>query len=120
MHIRFGSGNIDRIRALAKELIDPQPEAILASSTPATAAFHQLTRTIPIVFVQVSDPIGSGFVNGLSHPGANITGFMIFEPSVAGKWLELLTKLVPNVSHARGHVQSRYGSIRLFVLSPRI
>jgi putative tryptophan/tyrosine transport system substrate-binding protein len=100
MDVRFGSGNTDRIRAVAKELIDLQPEAILASSTPATAALHRLTRTIPIVFVQVSDPIGSGFVNGLPHPGANITGFMIFEPSTAGKWLELLTMLVPNVSHA--------------------
>jgi putative tryptophan/tyrosine transport system substrate-binding protein len=98
--IRWAANSIDRARQHATELVRLQPDVILADSTPQTAALQSETQNIPIVFVQVSDPVGSGFVNGLPRPGANITGFMIFEPSTAGKWLELLTKLLPNVSHA--------------------
>jgi putative tryptophan/tyrosine transport system substrate-binding protein len=100
INVRFGSSDIDRMRALAKELVDLQPDAILASSTPATAAFQRVTRTIPIVFVTVGDPIGPGFVASLPHPGGNITGFTNFEASMGGKWLELLTEIAPQLKRA--------------------
>jgi len=97
MDVRYGSGDIDRIRTLAKELVDLGPDAILASSTPATAAFQRLTRTLPIVFVTVADPIGPGFAASLPRPGANITGFTNIEASMGGKWLELLTEISPGL-----------------------
>jgi putative ABC transport system substrate-binding protein len=100
MDIRWTGGSVDRMRAYAKELVDLQPEVILAESTPPTAMLQRETRTIPIVFVQVSDPIGSGFVASLSRPGGNLTGFMIHETSMGGKWLELLTEVAPAVRRA--------------------
>jgi putative tryptophan/tyrosine transport system substrate-binding protein len=95
---RWAGGDKDRMRALAKELVGLQPHVILARSTPATAALKAETRTIPIVFTTVSDPIGSGFVASLAHPGGNITGFTNFEPSMAGKWLGLLKEIAPRVT----------------------
>jgi len=74
--LRWGGVDINRIRARAKELVDLQPDVILSATTPVTAAFQRETRTIPIVFENVSDPVGSGFVAGLLHPGGNITGFI--------------------------------------------
>jgi len=97
MDVRWDGGNVDRQLMYAKELADLQPDVILAPATPQTAAFQQQTRTIPIVFVIVSDPIGSGFVASLPRPGGNITGFMLQEPGMAGKWLELLTEIAPAV-----------------------
>jgi putative ABC transport system substrate-binding protein len=82
----------------AKELVDLQPDVILSQTTPPTAALQQVTQTIPIVFVLVYDPIGSGFVANLPRPGGNITGFMFQEASIVGKWLELLTEIAPGVS----------------------
>jgi putative ABC transport system substrate-binding protein len=93
-------GNVDRARMFANELIDLQPDVILAHTTPATAALQRATRTIPIVFVTVSDPVGAGFVTGLPRPGGNITGFINNEPTMAGKWLELLTEIAPGVERA--------------------
>jgi len=87
----------DRARMFAKELVELQPDVILASSTPATGAFQRETRTIPIVFVTVSDPVGSGFVASLPRPGGNITGFTSAESAMAGKWLELLTEIAPGI-----------------------
>ena len=84
----------------AKELVDLQPDVILADATPATAALQRETRTIPIVFAVVSDPVGAGFVAGLPRPGGNITGFIIMEASMAGKWLELLTEIAPGIKRA--------------------
>jgi putative tryptophan/tyrosine transport system substrate-binding protein len=81
----------------AKELVDLQPDVILVSGTPGTAALQRETRTIPIVFVPVADPVGSGFVAGLPRPGGNITGFISYEASLAGKWLELLSEIAPAV-----------------------
>jgi putative tryptophan/tyrosine transport system substrate-binding protein len=78
-------------------LVDLQPAVILADATPQTAALQRETRTIPIVFVVVSDPIGSGFVAGLPRPGGNITGFTPWLPEMAGKWLQLLTEIAPAV-----------------------
>jgi putative ABC transport system substrate-binding protein len=95
--VRWGTGNLDRARIYAKELVDLQPDVILAHTTPMTAALQGETRTIPIVFVNVADPIGSGFVESLPRPGGNITGFISWEASMAAKWLELLTEIAPGV-----------------------
>ena len=84
----------------AKELVDLQPDVILADSTPVTAALQRETRTIPIVFVLVGDPVGAGFVAGLPRPGGNITGFITQEAVMAGKWLQLLTEIAPGVKRA--------------------
>jgi putative tryptophan/tyrosine transport system substrate-binding protein len=100
MDVRWGAGNVDRMRMFAKELVGLQPDVILVSSTPATAALQRETRTIPIVFVVVSYPVGSGFVAGLPRPGGNITGFISYEASLAGKWLQLLTEIAPGVKRA--------------------
>jgi ABC-type uncharacterized transport system substrate-binding protein len=79
------AGDIDRMRMFAKRLVDLRPDVILAFGTPVTAALKRETRTIPIVFVIVSDPVGEGFVASLSHPGGNITGFHYSEASIGGK-----------------------------------
>jgi len=97
MDVHWAGNDIDRMRMLSKELADPQPDVILASTTPVTAAVQRETRTIPIVFVLVADPVGEGFVAGLPHPGGNITGFNDTEAAMAGKWLELLTEIAPGV-----------------------
>src|SRR6516164_7820613 len=85
---------------LAKELVTLQPDLIISHSTPTTAALLEKTRSIPIVFVFVSDPLGSGFVANFPHPGGNVTGFIVMEPGIAGKWLELLKQIAPRVSRA--------------------
>jgi putative ABC transport system substrate-binding protein len=86
------------IQRFAKELVALQPDLILTQSTPATAELLQQTRTIPIIFALVADPIGSGFVVSFPKPGGNITGFVTMEPTVAGKWLELLKETAPHVT----------------------
>ena len=85
------------MRQLAKELVALQPEVILSHTTPTTAALLQQTRTIPIIFTVVADPVGSGFVTNLPRPGGNATGFMIIEGSLGGKWVELLKEIAPRV-----------------------
>jgi putative tryptophan/tyrosine transport system substrate-binding protein len=100
MDVRWAAGNVDRMRMFAKELIDLRPELILASSTPVTAAVQRETRTIPIVFVFVADPVGARLVASLPHPGGNITGFGSQEPSMGSKWLELLAEIAPTVKRA--------------------
>jgi putative tryptophan/tyrosine transport system substrate-binding protein len=100
MDRRWAVGSIDRTRMFAKELVDLQPDVILAHSTPATAALQRETRTIPIVFAVVSDPVGVGFAASLSRPGGNLTGFIHMEASMGGKWLELLTEIAPGVKRA--------------------
>ena len=97
MDIRWSGANTDRIRMFAKELVELQPDLIVAHSTPVTAELKRATRTIPIVFVSVSDPVGDGFVASLSRPGGNVTGFINYEGSIAGKWLELLKEIAPSV-----------------------
>src|SRR6202011_6042752 len=82
----------------AAELAGMTPDLILASSSANLTALLRTTRTIPIVFVQVSDPVAQGFVLNLTHPGGNITGFTSFEPSVAGKWLDFLKQAVPGLT----------------------
>jgi len=100
MDVRWAGDNVNRMHVYAKELVDLQPDVILAFGTPVTAALKQETRTIPIVFVIVSDPVGEGFVESLSHPGGNITGFHNSEASIGGKWLGLLKQVAPKVSRA--------------------
>src|SRR5499427_9249136 len=97
MEIRWGRGDIDQIRTFAKELVVLQPDVILAHGTPVTAALHRETRTIPIVFVTVSDPVGDGFVAGPPHPGGNITGFLTSESAITAKMFELLTEIGPGL-----------------------
>jgi putative ABC transport system substrate-binding protein len=84
----------------AKELVELRPDVILSFGTPVTAALQRETRTIPIVFAIVSDPVGEGFVESLSHPGGNITGFHNSEASIGGKWLELLQQIAPGLKRA--------------------
>jgi putative tryptophan/tyrosine transport system substrate-binding protein len=97
---RWAAGDIGRIRIFAKELIALRPDVILANTTPVTRALHDESRTIPIVFVIVSDPVGDGFVASLPRPGGNVTGFINYEASMASKWLELLKEIAPSVVRA--------------------
>jgi putative tryptophan/tyrosine transport system substrate-binding protein len=87
----------DRLQVLARELIALQPDVILATATPIVAALQRETRTIPIVFAPAADPVGSGFVASLPRPGGNITGLMLFEASVTGKWLAMLKEIAPRL-----------------------
>jgi putative tryptophan/tyrosine transport system substrate-binding protein len=100
MDVRWGGDNVDRMRLLAKEVVDLQPDVILSHGTSATAALQRATRTIPIVFAVVSDPVGAGFVAGLPRPGGNLTGFINLEAGMGGKWLELLTEIAPRIKRA--------------------
>jgi putative ABC transport system substrate-binding protein len=94
---RGAAGNTERMQAFAKELVAVQPHVILTRSTPVTAAFLKQTRTIPIVFTVVSDPVGEHFVESLAHPGGNATGFTNVEFSLTGKWLGLLKEIAPGI-----------------------
>jgi ABC-type uncharacterized transport system substrate-binding protein len=100
LEIRWAAGNVDRMQTFAKELVGLQPDVILAHGTPVTAALQQETRTIPIVFVTVADPVGQSFVASLRRPGGNITGFVFTEAAMGGKWLELLKEIAPSVRRA--------------------
>jgi len=95
---RWGNGEVDRIRTFARELIALQPDAVLAVSTAAVRALMGETRTVPIVFVRVPDPLGDGLVDNVAKPGGNVTGFSVLEPSIAGKWLQLLKEIAPGVT----------------------
>jgi putative ABC transport system substrate-binding protein len=92
---RWGAGDADRIQSLARELAGLRPDAIVGQSTPVVAALVRETQTIPIVFVNVADPIGSGFVVSLSRPGSNSTGFMTDNSALGGKWVGLLKEIAP-------------------------
>jgi putative tryptophan/tyrosine transport system substrate-binding protein len=100
LHIdaRWSAGEVGHAASFAKELVALNPDVILSNTTPVTAALQHETSTIPIVFVQVSDPIGSGFVESLARPGGNITGFLNLEASMVGKWLELLKEIAPRTT----------------------
>ena len=97
---RWGRVDIDRIRALAQELVGHQPDIILAGGTPVTIALQRETRTIPIVFAVVAEPVASGIVPRLNRPGGNLTGFANFEASLGGKQPELLSKIAPGLKRA--------------------
>jgi putative tryptophan/tyrosine transport system substrate-binding protein len=97
---RWGENDVDRERRYAAELVALAPDVILAAGTVSVAALQRETRAIPIVFNGVSDPVGAGLIESLARPGGNITGFMIFEYSLSGKWLELLKEIAPRVTRA--------------------
>ena len=96
--VRWFDGNPGRAKGLAQEMVDQAPDVIVVNGTPSLAAIRQLTSTIPVVFVVITNPVGAGFVQSLSRPGGNITGFSTFEPEIGGKWLEMLKEIAPGVS----------------------
>ena len=97
---RWSRGDTEQARSLAKELVELRPDVILGETTSSVRALQQTTTAIPIVFTNLSDPFGSGFVAGMARPGGNITGFTNFKSSMGGKWLEVLKEVVPGVSRA--------------------
>ncbi len=97
---RWAAGNPDRIQSYAAELVALAPDVILATASAATAALLQASRAVPIVFATVADPVGAGYVDSLARPGGNVTGFLLFEYGIAGKWLELLKQIAPAVTRA--------------------
>ncbi len=98
--VRWGAGDADKFRSFAKELVDLRPDAIVGQSTPVVVALVRETQTIPIVFLNVADPIGSGFVASLARPGGNLTGFMTDNSALGGKWVELLKEIAPRTVRA--------------------
>src|SRR5262249_13800003 len=98
--VRWGRGDADQIRALARELVGLQTDIIVTNTAAPTVALQRETRTIPIVFASVGDPIPSGIVPRLNQPGGNITGFAPLEASLGGKWLELLSEIAPGLKRA--------------------
>jgi len=100
IEVRYAEGDEAAIRKYAAELVALTPDVLVAAGGTPTEVALKVTRTIPIVFVIAPDPVGSGFVESLSQPGANATGFMMFEYNLCGKWLELLKEIAPNVTHA--------------------
>jgi putative ABC transport system substrate-binding protein len=97
--LRFGEGNLTRGRALAAELVGKNPDVLLSDNTPLVQEFQRLTRTIPIVFAGLADPVASGVVASLARPGGNATGFMNPEPAASARWLELLKEIAPSLLH---------------------
>ena len=95
---RWAPGDVEQTRAAAAELLRLAPDVSLAHATPATAALQRATRTLPVVFVAVSEPVAQGFVQSLARPGGNITGFTNLEPTLGAKWLELLKEIAPRVT----------------------
>jgi putative ABC transport system substrate-binding protein len=100
MDLRWHGDDTNRLRALAQELVGLQPNIILTNATPATVALQRETRTIPIVFASVVDPVVSGLVARLDRPGGNVTGFATLEASLGSKWLELLSEIAPGLKRA--------------------
>jgi putative tryptophan/tyrosine transport system substrate-binding protein len=96
--LRWGAGDSSRMRALAAELVGLHPDLLIGHTTGPTTALRQATDTIPIIFIQISDPIGSGFISSLAGPGGNLTGFSNYELSMGGKWLQLLTEIAPGLT----------------------
>jgi putative tryptophan/tyrosine transport system substrate-binding protein len=97
---RWAAGDSERFRQYAMELVALAPDVVLASTTPGVRELQQATRTVPIVFVAVADPVAAGFVDSLARPGRNATGFSVFEYGISGKWLELLKEIAPRVTRA--------------------
>ncbi len=102
----------------AKELVALRPDVILSHTTPTTAALLQQTRTIPIIFATVSDPVGSGFVASFPQPGGNVTGFTLIEPTMAGKWVELLKEIAPRVNRVAFLFNSATATYADYFLKP--
>jgi putative ABC transport system substrate-binding protein len=116
--VRWGTADVQVVERYAKELVALQPDFILTVSTPATAAMVQQTRTIPIIFVMVGDPVGSGFVESLSRPGRNLTGFTNNQSPLIGKWMELLKEIAPTVTRAAMLFNPPTASFVAYYLNP--
>lgn len=97
---RWGAGSTEQNNRLAAELVRSAPDVIIATSDPVVAELHRLTKEIPILFTQTSEPVESGIVASLARPGGNMTGFQNFEPAIGGKWLEVLKEVAPDLKHA--------------------
>ena len=95
---RYASGDPELARVFARELVEMQPDLIVGHTTPVAAALHQATRTLPIVFVSITDPVAGGFVASIAHPGGNMTGFTNYEFTMGAKWLEILKEMVPSTA----------------------
>ena len=96
IELRRSAGDLDRMKTFAKDLVDLRPDAIFGQTTPVISALARETQRIPIVFALVLDPIGSGFASSLANPGGNVTGFTGIDPSIGGKWVELLKEVAPH------------------------
>jgi putative ABC transport system substrate-binding protein len=114
----WATADVESIRRAAKDLVALRPDLILSNSTPTTAALLRETRTIPIVFAVVSDPIGSGFVASFARPGGNVTGLTNIEPTMGGKWLELLKEIAPRVVRAAFLFNPSTATFAEYYLSP--
>jgi len=120
MDYRWAPTSVDQMRAFAKELVDLQPDMILANTTPAIAALQRETRAIPIILLLFPTRSAPASLRASPRPGGNITGFINFEASLAGKWLELLTEITPGLMRGRNHVQSGHGSLCQIIFLTRI
>jgi putative ABC transport system substrate-binding protein len=110
MEVRWMGDDAERLKANAAELVALAPEVIFCASTPVVAETSRLTRTIPIVFAQVADPVSVGFVTSMARPGGNITGFSLYEPTIGGKWLEVLKEIAPRVSRVAVMILPEFAS----------
>jgi putative ABC transport system substrate-binding protein len=123
--IRWGAGDASKIKVYASELVDLAPDVILATNTPTARTLKQATKSIPIVFAGLSDPIGDGIVESLSRPAGNITGFTSFNAEIGGKWLELLNEIAPATKRAAVIFNPRTATQAIFLpimeaLAPRM
>ena len=107
---RYSGGNADLVRAHAAELIALSPDLILVQGTPGATAFSRGTRTIPVVFATVTDPVSAGVVASMARPGGNVTGFSTFELDIGGKWLQLLKEVTPGLRHVGGIVDPAFAA----------
>src|SRR5207253_2456433 len=98
--VRSGAGEVSQMQRFAKELVDLHPDVIVAMATPSLKAMLRETHTVPIVFTLVTDPVGQGLVETLIRPGGTITGFTTFEPTVSGKWVQVLKEIAPETTRA--------------------
>ena len=96
---RWTGGNLDRLKKYAAEIVDAKPDVILTSGSVVLSAIRDQTRSIPIVFIQVTDPVAGGFVKSLAEPGGNITGFANYEYDIGGKWFDTLKEIAPQIAH---------------------
>ena len=113
-NIRFDhrwANTADLLLAYATELVALSPDVLIGDSSPSTAVLLRQTRTIPIVFARVADPLGQGFADNLARPGGNATGFTNFKSSMGGKWVELIKEIAPGVNRCRVHLQSANGAL---------
>jgi putative ABC transport system substrate-binding protein len=117
MDFRWAGIDINRVRALARELVGLQPDVILTSGSPSTTALQRETRTIPIVFVGVGDPAAAGDVPRLNRPGGNVTGFAVVEASLGGKWLELLLEIAPGLKRVANMFNPDFNRVSIYVPS---